>query len=318
MIKGKNYYSRTKKSEKFYYIIGDAVSRKKAQQQAMGIVIEGEGIFSNGLACVTSHFTPNQMSDRLKKRLNIDGNTPISKMMYSRKPIAGGIKTALNVLTLGKLSQKQRDLKYEQIFHDSVIIYLSNGHNYRLEKNHIIELNDLKISGDEKLIPIPIDRTITINELIKNANTDGDFYKYDHKNNNCQKFSNDIVKKSNLDNAEIDNEIKIQDASKLTSVLPDGVNDAMNIITNVAGMVSNTIDPVIHGKGLKKQRKTKKLKYGGDINGNNIRYYNVPMYECNWVKSDDGSVKYVCGYKNQHRMIINDPKTGLDRDIIVP
>jgi hypothetical protein len=258
MIKGKNYYSRTKNSEKFYYIVGNTISRNKAKRQAMKI--EGDGLISNGLAWVTSQFSPNQMSDRLKKRLNIDGNTPISKMMYSRKPIAGGIKTALNVLTFGKLSQKQRDLKYEQIFHDSVIIYLSNGHNYRLEKNHIIELNDLRISNDEKLIPIPIDRTITINELIKNANTDGDFYKYDHKNNNCQKFSNDIVKKSNLDNAEIDNEIKIQDASKLTSVLPDTINDAMNVITNVAGMVSNTIDPVIHGKGVRKNKTNKKYR----------------------------------------------------------
>ncbi len=92
MTKGKKYYSRTKKSKKYYYIVGDAASRKKAQQQAMGIVIEGEGIFSNGLAWVTSKFTPNQMSDRLNKRLNIDGNTPISKMRYSRKPIAGASK----------------------------------------------------------------------------------------------------------------------------------------------------------------------------------------------------------------------------------
>ena len=182
-------------------------------------------------------------------------------MIYSRKPLSSGIKTALNVLTFGKLTQKQRDLKYPQIFHDSVIIYLSNGHNYRLEKNHIIELNDLKISSDEKLIPIPINRNITINELIKNANTDNNSYKYDHKNNNCQKFSNDIVKNSNLDNPEIDNEIKIQDASKLTSVLPDTVNDAMNVITNVAGMVSNTIDPIIHGKGVRKNKKYRKPYY---------------------------------------------------------
>ncbi len=81
-----------------------------------------------------------------------------------------------------------------------------------------------------------------------------------NKNNNCQHFSNDIVKKSNLDKPEIDNEIKIQDASKLTSVLPDGVNNAMNIITNVAGMVSNTIDPIIHGKGVRKNKTNKKYR----------------------------------------------------------
>ena len=256
MIKGKNkkgsYYSKSKNSKKFYYIVGDVASRNIAKQQAKGIK-EGDGLISNSLAWLTSKFTQNTMSDRLKKRLNIDGATPIIKMIYSRKAISGNIKTALNVLTFGKLTQKQRDLKYPQIFHDSVIIYLSNGHNYRLEKNHIIELNDLKISSDEKLIPIPINRNITINELIKNANTDNNFYKYDHKNNNCQKFSNDIVRNSNLDNPEIDNEIKIQDASKLTSVLPDTVNDAMNVITNVAGMVSNTIDPIIHGKGIRKK-----------------------------------------------------------------
>ena len=28
----------------------------------------------------------------------------------------------------------------------------------------------------------------------------------------------------------------------------------MNIITNVAGMVSNTIDPIIHGKGVRKNK----------------------------------------------------------------
>ena len=105
MIKGKNYYSKTKNSKKYYYIYGDTASRNNAKHQAM--MIEGDGIISNSLAWVTSKFTPNQMSDRLKKRLNIDGNTPIVKMSYSRKPIAGGIKTALNVLTLGKLSQNK-------------------------------------------------------------------------------------------------------------------------------------------------------------------------------------------------------------------
>ena len=213
MIKGKNkngsYYSKTKNSKKYYYTVGDVASRNISKRQAKGITKEGDGLISNSLAWLTSKFTPNTMSDRLKKRLNIDGNTPIIKMIYSRKALSSGIKTALNVLTFGKLTQKQRDLKYPQIFHDSVIIYLSNGHNYRLEKNHIIELNDLKISNDEKLIPIPINRNITINELIKNANTDNNFYKDDHKNNNsyCQKFSNDIINKSNLDNPEIDNEI---------------------------------------------------------------------------------------------------------------
>ncbi len=78
------------------------------------------------------------------------------------------------------------------------------------------------------------------------------------KNNNCRNFSNDIVKKSNLDNPEIDNEINIQGASTLTSVLPDGVNNEMNILTNVAGMVSNIIDPIIHGKGVRKNKTNKK------------------------------------------------------------
>ncbi len=67
MIKGKNYYSRTKNSEKFYYIVGNTISRNKAKRQAMG-TIEGEGIISNSLAWVTSQFSPNQMSDRLKKK----------------------------------------------------------------------------------------------------------------------------------------------------------------------------------------------------------------------------------------------------------
>ena len=136
-MKGKNrngnYYSKTKTSKKYYYIVGDAASRNMAKQQTK-VITKGEGIISNSLAWVTSKFTPNTMSDRLNKWLNIDGATPIIKMIYSRKALSSGIKTALNVLTFGKLTQKQRDLKYPQIFHDSVIIYLSNGHNYRLEK----------------------------------------------------------------------------------------------------------------------------------------------------------------------------------------
>ena len=127
-MKNKNrngsYYSKTKNSKKYYYIVGDVASRNIAKQQAQSQGIkEGDGLISNSLAWLTSKFTPNTMSDRLKRRLKIDGATPIIKMIYSRKAISGNIKTALNVLTFGKLTQKQRDLKYPQIFHDSVIIY---------------------------------------------------------------------------------------------------------------------------------------------------------------------------------------------------
>lgn len=322
MIRGQNrngcYYSRTEKSKKYYYIRGDRVSRNIAKAQAEGRSKHGKGMISTGINWITSKLAPTTQSNRLVKRLAEFGNIPIVKMQYSRQPISSPINTALNVITLGRLRKKQQELKYDEIFHDSVCIYLANGRKFRLEKNHIVELNDLVPKSTEKLIDIPITRNITLNELVGNASKDADTYKYDHQSSNCQKFANAIVKDSNLDNPEIDKKIEIQDASQLSSVLPKSVNEALNTITNVAGIVSNTVDPIIHGSGLKKRKrpkrkhKKKKVKRGGEV----VRTYTVPIFESHWEGTGD-DMKKVSGYVQQKRQVWRDPVTRKDIDYII-
>jgi len=210
--------------------------------------LDGDGLFSKGISYITEKFVSNKMPDKLKKQLNTIGNIPIRKIWYSRKPINSGIKKALNFLTLGKFNKKQDDLKYDGVYHDSVVIELNNGNKYRLEKNHVIELNTYRYSDTDKLTEMPMKDSLTINTLLNNVNKEPNLYKYDHRDNNCQNFASNISKDSGLNKGK-DNDI--QNSKELTKALPDTVNDVMNTITNVASIVNPFTENLI-GSGIRK------------------------------------------------------------------
>lgn len=223
----------------------------KKRQKKTRHVKRGTGIISKGISYITEKFVSNNMPDKLKKQLNTIGNIPIRKIWYSRKPIQSGIKKALNFITLGKFNKKANDLKYDGVYHDSIVIELNNGNKYRLEKNHVVELNGYKYTDTDVLTEMPMSESLTINTLMQNVSKEKELFKYDHRTNNCQNFASNISKDSGLDKGKDNN---IQNAKELTDSLPDVVNDVMNTITNVAS-ITNPLAEIITGNGIRKTGK---------------------------------------------------------------
>lgn len=77
-----------------------------------------------------------------------EGKEIIERLEVCRAPISSVFETLLNKLSFGRLKRKMKELSYDKLFHLYVIVYLSNGHTYRIEKNQ--RINVIKNPKKEK------------------------------------------------------------------------------------------------------------------------------------------------------------------------
>ena len=191
----------------------------------------------------TKQLRATQVWDRLGMLLNKYGDTPITKINYSRKPIQKAISTALTVASLGEVDRLKDKLGYKDIYHDGLIVYLQSGEVFRLEKNASIELNNFTKEQNELLFSVPFDKVLTINILLNNGKEVGQsFYEYDHTKNNCQTFVHTILTKNNLMNSNLEKEVARQDAQAISATLPKDVNNIMNIATDLGSFTQDLQD----------------------------------------------------------------------------
>ena len=204
------------------------------------------GNISEGIGKVkdyTKQLRATKVSDRLGMLLNKYGDTTITKINYSRKPIQKAISTALTVASLGEVDRLKDRLGYKDIYHDGLIVYLQSGEVFRLEKNASIELNNFTKEQNELLFSVPFDKVLTINILLNNGKEVGQsFYEYDHTKNNCQTFVHTILTKNNLMNSTLEKEVAKQDAQAISATLPKDVNNIMNIATDLGSFTQDLQD----------------------------------------------------------------------------
>ena len=70
----------------------------------------------------TKQLRATKVSDRLSMLLNKYGDTTITKINYSRKPIQKAISTALTVASLGEVDRLKDRLGYKDIYHDGLVL----------------------------------------------------------------------------------------------------------------------------------------------------------------------------------------------------
>jgi hypothetical protein len=187
-------------------------------------------------------------TSRLEKFLDTHQGR-ITKLEVGRKPILSPVKKAMDILSLGNFSKRQGELKYDDVYHQYMLVTLEDGKTYKLEKNHVCEFFPAKASdykGEHWDIPIG-DSSMTMKSMIDNASrgNESNFWKYRSGSDNCQAFTRDMVVKNGLLPAE---SMPIQDAAALTDSLPPYVNGVPNLVTDIAA----TADRLIHGDGVEK------------------------------------------------------------------
>lgn len=142
---------------------------------------------------------------RLKEYMHSDtGIAQITQMYIGRHPIVAGVKILLDIMSLGGFSRTQHRLKYDEVYHNYIIVITSDGKITKLEKNQVIEAHSISSNDDgwrdeAYNVPLPSDRVITIKSLIDNSSYRGSqFFEYDASSNNCQIFVANILEDSGL------------------------------------------------------------------------------------------------------------------------
>lgn len=211
----------------------------------------------------------NVPTGRFNEYLEKNKDKKIKSIKVGRKPIVPIIKKALDILSFGKFSKKQKELQYEDVFHQYTIIEYENGEKVKIEKNQTVMTNPVN-TEDEKDILINIDtrdKNLNVKDLMNNASKndkDKNFWKYDAKNSNCQGMVADIVRNNNLipdvDTSKI---LKTQDARSLVETIPEPLRGIPLLITNLG----SAADKVIFGNGLKGNKKNDILKMNMILDG---------------------------------------------------
>lgn len=156
--------------------------------------LRGSGIFdpiTKRLTAVFTHYT-NSAPERFIRAVRLLNPNRIQAIFLDRTPVQKFVKTALNVLTHGNFSKNQQNLKYDDIYHNYMVIHLSNGQKYKLQKNHVVEIHPTSENG---IHPIHLSNQVsTVEALLNRANQRySELYVYHPEKNNCQKFVYDVL-----------------------------------------------------------------------------------------------------------------------------
>ena len=183
------------------------------------------------------------LDNRPKNLTNVltkDGNQTIVRLEVCRKPIHRFNMATLNALSFGSIKRKMEQLGYDNLYHLYLIIQLSNGKIYRLEKNHRVVVTDLgsyQSKGDCLSLVYP-ENNKTLNDFIITAEERkiSGFYRYSFKDN-CQKFLYDLLNSNGISKF---NNFILQDVSDLA---PSYIKTFVKGVTGIAGLA----DYIYHG-----------------------------------------------------------------------
>jgi len=192
-------------------------------------------------------------SDRLEKFLEDQKGKTVVKLQLARKPINSKVKKALDLMSFGRFSKKVKQLNYDDAYHSFLLVTLSDGKTYKLEKNEKVEHAPVtKTDYDGEQFDVPLKgKQLTLDKMVETAaGGEARFWKYRAGSDNCQRFTRDIVEKNGLlpEDDEGQKQFELQDAKKMVDTLPSGVANAVTDIANVAGRIW-------HGDGMAKQHR---------------------------------------------------------------
>lgn len=126
------------------------------------------------------------------------GALPIKAMSVCRTPLSSGLTSLLNYAQWATATTPTHDT----LFHLYLVITLSDGSRWTLEKNEDINLVSFKTTTSGECLKIPLAKsTLSISQLIdqtvKTVGSDRVFI-YDAFSTNCQRFVLDVLESNHI------------------------------------------------------------------------------------------------------------------------
>lgn len=231
-------------------MITDAIRNVREYGLVKGIKETGKDKLHQAKAILTGNIT--QLSPAIKALLNKYGDVSITSAVIQRAPVSGVLTGALSLFSGGKFGERQKERDFDELFHLSMVLTLSNGKKLQLEKEARINLR-LKPptkphteTEDIKNLPTGL----TLNSMLEKTKAylgDKKFYGYSAKDNNCQDFLVSVLKANDIGGADDLRFIK-QDTQYLFKNL-SGLRKLSNTLTDIGARA----DVFMEGGDIKKQ-----------------------------------------------------------------
>jgi len=222
--------------------------RRKLREPIEIIEIEGEGIFSDAREWLAKKLPKWLSPDKsgytrpAAATLARYGSQRVEKLTVFRKPIASGLETAINWMTVGKFDDVKKRMGYEKMFHLGTVATLADGTKVIVEKLQTINIAPGAVPAGAETREAPIDRHPTLFELLEKTRAsmgDSLFFGYqalplDGKQaNNCQVFVDELLRANGALTTDI-RDFVVQDVAAFAAAISPGVRDAMQFATDAA------------------------------------------------------------------------------------
>lgn len=198
--------------------------------------IHGDGIIGDMKDKFIKKFLgsrPRIINDLIKS----EGKAIVERVEVCRAPIMGIFEKLLNTLSFGMLKRKMKERDYDKLFHLYVILYLSNGSVYRIEKNQRMNIIKNPKKSEETVCKetavgnINFETFITAPERVDMK----DLYRYNAFEFNCQNYVKRLLNANGITQF---NDFILQ---KVKDLAPSYLKTIARGITDIAGVADYVI-----------------------------------------------------------------------------
>lgn len=174
------------------------------------------------------------------------GGQTITKMFVRRNPVDAFLEQFFQFVTLGQWSKVKQRYGYDKFFHLGMLLYLSDGSQYILEKLEVVSITPYSKETTPKnssFREIRIRQPVTLQQLVDNTRRavgDYKFFTYDAFDNNCQDFMISILQSNGL-LTERDKQFIYQPVDQLIQELPIYTKALSTGITNLGALFTGVV-----------------------------------------------------------------------------
>ena len=111
------------------------------------------------------------MPSKLENFLESQKGKTITKLELGRVPIDSRVKKALDVMSMGNFSGKVKELGYSSAYHQFMLVTMSDGKTYKIEKNEqVMHFPAKKSDYSGEIFDIPLNgKQLTLAQMIESA-----------------------------------------------------------------------------------------------------------------------------------------------------
>lgn len=189
---------------------------------------------------------------RFKDFLDKEGDKEIDSIQVGRFPLSKGVNVAMNILSGGKVAKTQKELDYDELYHQYMVVKYKDGTKRTIQKNAVIEAwEPTKKELDGLVVDIPVNKKLTVKQMMDTASYNDDtFWAYDAGKNNCQITVKNILQRNELlDGIDTGKIVSNPESQKIVDSIPKPLNKIPLVVTNLA----SSLDALYYGRGKGKK-----------------------------------------------------------------